>query len=444
MAVADVYAELVPPLGEAEALLEADACLECGGPYAPAPCAEACPANIDVPGFVGAIANGDPEGAAELIFAENLLGGSCARVCPVETLCEGACVLAHDGRAPIAIGALQRYATDVAFGRGVRPRTRRAPSGKRVAVLGAGPAGLACAGELALLGHDVTIYDARDEIGGLVRFAIAPYRQLREPLPAEAAAIARLGVEFRLGTPIESAEALDRLEDEHDACVLAVGLGDDVDIGYPGDELDGVWNSLPFIEAIKTGSPPTVGKRVAVIGGGNTAIDVVREARRLGARDVTVVYRRTEAEMPAYAHEVDEARDEAIDFLWLTVPVRFLPSDKVSLGRLGGVECRRIRLGAPDAGGRPRPEPVPGSEFVLPVDTVVKAIGQKPRSELLGSIDADELRNGRIAVDEAGRTGNPRWFAAGDAVNGGATVVEAVREAKLAASAVDAFLEATR
>jgi dihydropyrimidine dehydrogenase (NAD+) subunit PreT len=238
--VADVYAELVPPLGEAEALLEADACLECGGPYAPAPCAEACPANIDVPGFVGAIANGDPEGAAELIFAENLLGGSCARVCPVETLCEGACVLAHDGRAPIAIGALQRYATDVAFGRGVRPRTRRAPSGKRVAVLGAGPAGLACAGELALLGHDVTIYDARDEIGGLVRFAIAPYRQLREPLPAEAEAIARLGVEFRLGTPIESAEALDRLEDEHDACVLAVGLGDDVDIGYPGDELDGV------------------------------------------------------------------------------------------------------------------------------------------------------------------------------------------------------------
>jgi dihydropyrimidine dehydrogenase (NAD+) subunit PreT len=145
-----------------------------------------------------------------------------------------------------------------------------------------------------------------------------------------------------------------------------------------------------------------------VIGGGNTAIDVVREARRLGARDVTVVYRRTEAEMPAYAHEVEEARDEGIDFLWLTVPVRFLPSDKVSLGRLGGVECRRIRLGAPDAGGRPRPEPVPGSEFVLPVDTVVKAIGQKPRSELLGSIDAVELRNGRIAVDEAGRTGNPR------------------------------------
>jgi len=435
VALPDVYVELLPPLTAAEAVLEADACLECGGPYAPAPCAEACPAGVDVPGFVGAIARGDPEGAAELIFAENLLGGTCARVCPVETLCEGACVLAHEAREPIAIGRLQRYATEVAFARGVRLPRKHSRTGKRIAVVGAGPAGLACAGELALLGHEVTVYDAREEPGGLVRFAIAPYRQLREPLTDESTAIARLGVRFLFDSPIHSPEALRALEDDYDACVLAVGLGDDLDVGYPGDDREGVWNSLPFIERIKTGNAPEVGDHVAVIGGGNTAIDVAREALRLGAGEVTLVYRRTEAEMPAYPREVEEAREEGVEFLWLTVPVRFLGSR-----RLTGIECRRMRLGAPDASGRPRPEEVPGSEFVLLADTVVKAVGQQPRSELLGWIEGLELRKGRIAVDEAGRTGNPHWFAAGDAVNGGATVVEAVREAKLAARGVDASL----
>jgi dihydropyrimidine dehydrogenase (NAD+) subunit PreT len=435
----DVYAELVPPFTEQEALLDADACLECGGPYAPAPCTEACPAGVDVPGFVGAIARGDPEGAAELIFADNLLGGTCARVCPVETLCEGACVLVHEDREPIAIGRLQRYATEVAFARGVRLPRRHPRSGKRVAVLGAGPAGLACAGELALLGHEVTVYDARSEPGGLVRFAIAPYRQLREPLTDESTAIARLGVTFRFGAPIESREALQTLEHNYDACVLAVGLGDDLDAGYPGDDREGVWNSLPFIEKIKTGDAPETGERVAVIGGGNTAIDVAREALRLGAREVTLVYRRTEAEMPAYPHEVNEARAEGVNFLWLTVPVRFL-GDR----RLTGIECRRMQLGEPDASGRPRPVEVPGSEFVLLSDAVVKAIGQQPRNELLGWIDCVALHRGLIAVDEAGRTGNPKWFAAGDAVNGGATVVEAVREAKRAARGVDDFLGGRR
>ncbi len=436
----EVFVELVPPLGDEEAVLEADYCLECGGRYAPAPCAVACPAGIDVPGFVGAIARGDPEGAAALIFAENLLGGTCARVCPVETLCEGACVLAHEGREPIAIGRLQRYATDVAFERGVRAQRRRRPTNRRVAVLGAGPAGLACAGELALLGHDVTVYDARDEVGGLVRFAIAPYRQLRDPLPAEAAMLSELGVRFELGRPIDSPAALRALEDEHDACVLAVGLGDDLEVGYPGDELDGVWNSLPFVEALKTGHTPKIGDRVAVIGGGNTAIDVAREALRLGAREVTLVYRRTAAEMPAYPHEVEEAREEGLRFLWLTVPVRFIGER-----RLIGIECRKMRLSEPDATGRPRPEPVLGSEFVLPADTVVKALGQQPRTELLSWIEGLELARGRIEIDpKTGATANERWFAAGDAVNGGATVVEAVREAKRAAHGVDAFLGASK
>ena len=438
--MSDVYAELLPPLTSEQALLEADQCLECGGPYAPAPCTEACPADVDVPGFVGAIARGDPDGAAELIFAENLLGGTCARVCPVETLCEGACVLPHEARAPIAIGRLQRFATDHALARDVPPPARRGRTGKRVAVVGAGPAGLACAGELALLGHDVTVFESRPESGGLVRWAIAPYRQLREPLPQETRAIARLGVTFEFAAPIDSREKLAEIEASHDACVLAVGLGADRDVPYPGDELEGVWTSLPFIEQIKIGEPPRVGDRVAVIGGGNTAIDIVREAVRLGASVVTLVYRRSEAEMPAYAHEVEEAREEGVDFLWLTAAVRFIGEEE----RLTGVECRRMELGPPDASGRSRPVEVPGSEFVLPADTVVKAVGQQAREELLGWIDGLELTRGLIDVDDQGRTSKTRWFAAGDATNGGATVVEAVAEAKRAARGVDDFLRGPR
>jgi dihydropyrimidine dehydrogenase (NAD+) subunit PreT len=429
-----VFAELTPPVTADEALVEADRCLECGGPYAEAPCTLACPANVDVPGFVAALARGDADAAAETILAENLLGGTCARVCPVQELCEGACVLPSEGRGPISIGRLQRYAMDTAFANGPRLRRRRAPTRRRIAVLGAGPAGLACAGELALRGHDVTVYDTRREIGGLARFAIAPYRLLREPLPQEQALLEQLGVTFDLGRELDSKDALDDLD--ADAVVLATGLGADVDVRYPGDELPGVWQSLDFIEAIKLRRPPAVGARVVVIGGGNTAIDVAREAKRLGAGEVTVLYRRTEAEMPAYPHEVEEAREEGVEFSWLTVPVRFL-----GFPRLEWVDCRELRLGRPDASGRPRPEEIPGSGFLIAADTAVRAIGQRPHAELADWIDGLELRNGRVVADpETGQTRNPRYFAAGDAVNGGATVVEAVREAKLAARGVDAWL----
>jgi dihydropyrimidine dehydrogenase (NAD+) subunit PreT len=435
-----VYDELDPPLGDAEAVLEADRCLECGG-YASAPCVIACPARVDVPGFVRAIASGDPEDAAETIFAENLLGGSCARVCPVEELCEGACVLVHEGRRPVEIARLQRYATDWALTAGVPLRRSRAPhAGARVAVLGAGPAGLTCAGELAVRGYQVTVYDEREEPGGLVRYAIAPYRIVRDPLPEEALALAELGVRFAFGIQIDSPDVLRAIEADADAVFLGIGMGADADVSYPGDDLPGVWESLPFIEAIKEGEPPSVGRRVAVIGGGNTAIDVACESRRLGAAEVTMVYRRTEAEMPAYAHEVEFARDEGVRFQWLTAPVRFLGTD-----RLEGVECISMRLGEPDASGRRRPEEVSGTEFVLPTETVVKAIGQQPRRELLSWIDGLELDGSLIRVDAGtGRTTNPKYFAAGDAVNGGATVVEAVRGAKLAARAIDAVLGAAR
>jgi len=427
--------ELRPPISEAEALVEADRCLACGGPHAPAPCAVACPADIDVPGFIAAIAAGDADGAAKTIFAENLLGGTCARVCPVEVLCEGACVFVHSGRKPIAIGALQRFATDAARAEGPPPGRERAPDkGRSVVVVGAGPSGMACAGELAALGYGVTVFDEHDEPGGLVRYAIAPYREQQDPLPAEAAALAALGVEFRLGVPSAAAEA-QRAIDAADAVYLGVGLGPDTEVSYPGDDLPGVWNSLPFIEALKTGSPPRVGHDVIVVGGGNTAIDVAREALRLGADRVTMVYRRTRAEMPAYSHEIDEAEAEGVRFSWLSDPIRLIGTHRVE-----AMECRMMRLGDPDASGRRRPEPVEGSEFVLRADTVVKAIGQRPRTELGEWVQGLEFDGPALRIDTEGRTSNPRFFAGGDVANGGSSVVEAVREGKRAARAIDRWL----
>jgi glutamate synthase (NADPH/NADH) small chain len=440
MTAARLHEELKPPLDHAAAVVEADRCLECGGVHAPAPCTVACPADVDVPGFVTAIADGDPGRAAELIFAENLLGGTCARVCPTELLCEGACVLAHEGRRPVEIGRLQRHAADLALGEHRPLRSRSAPTGFLVAVIGAGPAGLACAGELAARGHEVTVYDESREVGGLVRYAIAPYRQLNEPLPDEAEILRELGVRIVLGRHV-GPELLERLAANSHAVVLAVGLGADSRVHYMGDDLDGVWDSLPFIEAIKTGRPPRIGRHVAVIGGGNTAIDVAIEAARLGAESVTILYRRTEAEMPAYPHEVAQAKAEGVAIRWLTNPVRFVGCDRIE-----GVACVRMELGEPDESGRATPQPVPDTEHVVPCDTLIKAIGQEPRRELAEWLDGLELdANGCIRTDaETGRTSLARIYAAGDATNGGATVVEAVHEGKLAARAVDADLKAER
>ena len=421
----ELHRELHTPLAPAAAVIEADRCLECGGPYAEAPCVTACPADVDVPGFVAAIAASDPATAALTIVAENVLGGTCARVCPVEILCQRDCVLVHEGRRPIEIGALQRYAMEWAYAHDVPLRLAAPPNGKRVAVVGAGPAGLAAAGELAARGYAVTVYDEREEVGGLVRYAIAPYRQSNEPLPDEARLLEDMGVELKLGARVDGAR-LHELRAETEAIVLAVGLGADVDVAYEGDALDGVWESLPFIERLKTGEPPPVGSRVAVIGGGNTAIDVAVEAKRLGADVSLLLYRRTEREMPAYEHEVELARTEGVELHFLTNPIGFVGEVRVE-----GVRCVEMRLGPPDESGRRRPEPVPATEFVVPVDTVVKAIGQRPRSEFRELLES---------VDEDGRTPDARTFAAGDAVNGGASVVQAVADAKRAVRALDEAL----
>jgi dihydropyrimidine dehydrogenase (NAD+) subunit PreT len=431
------FSDLKPPPSEEEALVEADRCLQCGGVYATAPCTVGCPADVDVPTFIAQIAAGETGAAALTIFEQNILGASCARVCQVEELCEAQCVMNSEDEAPIQIARLQRFATDWAYASGVAPREKAAPNGRKVAVIGAGPAGLACAGELAARGYGVTVYDERAEVGGLIRYAIAPFRQQSEPLPDEQAAIEKLGVEIRLGTKVDAKEALSQIEKEAEAVFLGIGLGEDVEVKTPGDDLQGVWESLPFIEALKGGNLPKIGRKAAVIGGGNTAMDVAREAIRLGA-EVTVLYRRSQAEMPAFQHEYEEALADGVTFKWLTLPVAF----KGPGGRLSSVECQPMKLGEPDDSGRRRPVPTPGADFDLPVDTIIKAIGQRPREEFLGLIDGLELEWGQIKINpETGQTTNPKYFAAGDAINGGATVVQAVGGAKVAVAGIEAFLQ---
>ncbi|MDA8343867.1 MAG: FAD-dependent oxidoreductase [Thermaerobacter sp.] len=434
-AVRSRFGELRPALRNlGEAAVEAERCLSCGDAYAPAPCAVACPAGIDVPGFIRALSEGDPGRAADVIFRDNPVGGSCARVCPTPVLCEGACVLEHEGERAVSIARLQRFATDYRLlGPGAsREEQPEGPRLGRVAVIGAGPGGLACAGELNALGFDVTVFEARPAPGGLVRYAIAPYRQWQEPLDEEADRLRRRGVTLRFETPVDGPQALRRLEAEYDFLYLGVGLGEDEALDLPGRDLSGVDLALPWIEQLKAGRAAAVGERVAVIGGGNTAIDVAREALRLGARDVTVIYRRTMSEMPAYAFEVEEAQAEGVRFLWLTLPTGFIGAH-----RLQGVACQYVRLSEPDAAGHRRPEALPGTDFVFPCDTAISAIGQAPRRILAEWIPGLEFQGGRLVVDkETGRTGNPRYYAGGDAVNGGATAVQAVSDGTRAARAI--------
>ncbi len=453
------YRDAHAPMTEREAILEADACLQCGGPCAPAPCSRACPAGIDIPGFIRDIAESRPVDAAAKIFADNMLGGTCARVCPVEVLCEGSCVLLKEGRRPIQIGRLQRHATDHALDSGANvvkppPAERRRES---VGVLGAGPAGLACAAELAQRGYRVVVYEQRAFGGGLVTRGIAPYKQQYRPLPEEIEQIRHLGVDFRFGTTVGKDISAEQMQSEHQAIFLGMGMGDDMPAKIPGEDLPGVWESLRFIETLKlmqTG-PVKIGRRVAIIGGGNTAIDVAREvvmlrtteltsfntavdvarqARMLGAAEVMMLYRRSEAEMPAFAHEIAAAKREGVEIVPLVAPVEFVGTDRVT-----GVRCVRMRLGAPDASGRPRPEPIPGSEFLIEVDTAIKAIGQKPHAELISLFDV-KTSGSVVKVDEDLHTSVPGVFAGGDCINGGATVVRAVRDGRVAAVSIDRWL----
>jgi glutamate synthase (NADPH/NADH) small chain len=449
-----IFKELHPPFTREQAVIEATRCLECGGPYAPAPCLVACPTHIDIPKFIQETRLGHPHAAARTILESNLLGGSCARVCPVEVLCEGACVLHKEGRRPVSIGLLQRHATDITFKEDTHGLTAQLKQPQQmtekmlghIGVIGAGAAGLSCAGELARRGYAVTVYDARSDWGGLITYGIAPYKQLREPIPHEVELLKALGVKFQMSTRIGQEITLAQLEAKHEALFLGVGLGDDTELDIPGANLKGVWRSLEFIERVKNNEIDALhlGSQIVVIGGGNTAIDVAREAVRLGSATrakptVMLLYRRSEKEMPAYAHEVQAAKQEGVRFWWLTTPVKLL-----GYGQVRHVQCQHMRLTEPDASGRARVEPIPGTEFTMYADTVVIAIGQKSQKEFLQTIDGVEFTGNAIRVNEHFQTNNPRYFAGGDCVNGGATVVEAVQHGKLAARGICNFLAARK
>lgn len=423
--------ELTAPLTRPQAILEAQRCLYC---YA-APCQQACPTHIEIPTFIRRIGNRDDRGAAQTIFEANALGGTCARVCPVEELCQGACVL-NDEEQPIQIGRLQRYATDTYASAGLPIVTPGPDRRMRVLIVGSGPAGLSAAAELRRMGHQVVIQEAEDLPGGLSAYGILP---LREPLDVaryEAAELARAGVEIRTGERLGSAAELAEATSSFDAVLLAIGFGATSSLGIENEEaaIDG----LAYIRTAKLNPADLPAySRVAVIGAGNTAIDAATIARRSGAETV-LVYRRSAAEAPAYPAETEFALGEGITFSYLSQPVGVQATD----GLVTGLRCVRTELGPEDLSGRATFAPIPGSEFVIPADAVIKANGQ---ARLSGS-QAFGLRTtgGYLDVDEAFATSMPGVWAAGDVIraHGQASTVMAVQDGKLAARAIDASLSA--
>ncbi len=429
------FAELHPPFSTNSAVAEANRCLYCYD----SPCTKACPTHIDIPTFIKKIATGNLKGSAKTILKSNWVALTCAKACPVDVLCEGACVYNERGEQPIQIGRLQRYALDWYFEHGMPPLFQPKPkNGKSVGVIGAGAAGLACAAEAALLGFDVTVYDAKPKPGGLNTWGIAPYKMSQEDALKEVKLVESFGVKIHSGVKVGKDVTLAELEQRHDAIFLGVGLGISSRLNIPGEDLSGVVDAIDFIERVTTRNWPAidVGRRVAVIGAGNTAIDAVTEARRLGAEHVMIIYRRSREEMPAYEFEYELAKSDGVHFQFLTAPVRIIGNTHVE-----AIECVQMKLGEPDEEGRRRPVPVPGSEFRIPVDMVIKSVGQRIEETFLGTIPGLRIERGRVWVNsETMQTSNPKYFAGGDCINGGKEVVNAAADGKQAAHGINQLL----
>ena len=409
------FPDLHPALDSQSAAAESNRCLFCFD----APCTAACPTHIDVPRFIKKIASGNLRGSALTILDANILGLSCSRVCPVDVLCEGACVMHRYNKKPIEIGLLQRHAMEHFYQTGASPILLHAgqkggagasacqPGPLKIACIGAGPASLACAAELRRHGHSVTIYERRPLAGGLNTYGVAEYKLRPTDSLREVEMISSMGVEI-IQADIDLA-ALDMIEKERDFIFIGAGLGAMDRLGIPGEDLAHVIDALRFIESYKTRPGFEVGRRVVVIGCGNTAIDAANAALRLGAAEVHMFYRRTEAEMPAFPFEYEHAKVEGVQFHWLAQPLEILAD---------GVRFLQTRLARPDSTGRRKSEPIPGSEFEFACDMVIPALGQSRMSELKHRID------------------NKKYFAGGDFVNGGREVVDAVADGKRAAQSI--------
>ena len=420
------------------ALEEAQRCLQCKN----APCVTGCPVNVPIRDFIGKIRDGEIDEAYRIIRSQNALPAICGRVCPQESQCESKCVRGIKGE-PVAIGRLERFAADTAMANGIAGTEKKAPCGRKAAVIGSGPAGLTCAGELAKAGWDVTIYEALHTAGGVLMYGIPEFRLPKALVGREIETLKALGVKIVTNAVAGKAFTVDELLAEgNDAVFIGSGAGLPNFQKIPGESLCGVYSANEFLTRLNLmkaytfpqhDTPVKVGKRVAVIGGGNVAMDAARCARRLGA-EVTIVYRRSEAEMPARAEEVHHAREEGIIFRMLTAPTAIEGDEN---GFVRGMKCIEMKLGEPDERGRRRPVPVEGSDFELPVETVIVAIGNSPNPLIKKTTpDLPTEKWGGIQTDENGRTGKAHVYAGGDAVTGAATVILAMGAGKKAAAAI--------
>ncbi len=427
-----------------QALSEARRCLQCRKPA----CTKGCPVGVPISRFLGALREGEIEKALAIIKEKNSLPGVCGRVCPQENQCEGLCVLGKKGQ-PIAIGLLERFVADHADPHNAMP-VKAASTGTKVAVVGSGPAGLTAAAGLALLGYEVTVFECLHELGGVLRYGIPEFRLPKSVVDDEIEYIKSLGVKFEMNVAVGKTITLDQLwEAGYGAIFAGTGAGLPYFLGIPGENAAGVYSANEFLTRVNLmkayrfpeyDTPVRVGNNVCVVGGGNVAMDAARTALRLGAAKVSIVYRRSMDEMPARAEEVANAAEEGVIFECLARPVRVLAGDK---GEVTTIVCERMALGEPDASGRRSPIPIPDSEFALPADTVVVAIGQGPNQVLIRNIGAVKLnRKGYIQVnDETGATNVPGFYAGGDVVTGAATVIAAMGAGKRAASAIHAYLQ---
>ena len=427
-----------------EANLEASRCLNCKKPR----CVDKCPVSINIPAFIQKVKDGDIKAAAEIIAEASALPAVCGRVCPQESQCEGQCVLGVKGEA-VAIGKLERFVADWTRENNVDISKKAEPNGKKVAVVGAGPAGLTCAGDLARLGYEVKIFEALHEPGGVLVYGIPEFRLPKETVvKTEIENVKKLGVEIETNVIVGRTITIDQLFEEEgfEAVFVGSGAGLPKFMGIPGENANGVLSANEFLtrsnlmKAFKEGydTPIRVGDRVAVVGGGNVAMDAARTALRLGA-EVHIVYRRSEAELPARVEEVHHAKEEGIIFDLLTNPVEIQQDEK---GWVTGMKCIRMELGEPDASGRRKPVEVEGSEFVMPLDTVIMSLGTSPNPLISSTTKGLEINKRRCLVveEETGKTTKDGVYAGGDAVTGAATVILAMGAGKRAAKGIHEYL----